>query len=238
MAKRAQKSNTSASSPNATPRLGADLVKTSLLGVDLTVLSDRELSTLATSWNEGRLSSTDLELISNEISRRVAPPTSTELIKAVEAEDEALVARLIAAGADVQGMDLYAEVPMSVATARGNQRIVDILHEAGAPLHQGFTDAVYGGHVDLVRWMLDHGQSEDINMPLSNDLQTVLFGAAATGNLEMVRLLVEYGADVNHQDSCLSTASDSAEALGRHDVVEYLTEVAAQQKSKRRRHEP
>jgi ankyrin repeat protein len=193
-----------------------------LAAVDVTELSDAELDRLARNWRQEGLSTSEFERIAGEIGRRVGPPETTALLEAIRAGDAKQVQSLIAEGAEVDEMDACAETPMSVAAALGSLELVKILHGAGAPLGYGFIDAVNKGHLAIVRWMLDHGMRESINDPTSEEEQTVLFGAAANGDLKMVRLLVENGADVNHKDRDGDRAVDSALALDRHEAVELL----------------
>src|SRR5688572_26833330 len=59
-------------------------------------------------------------------------PVTTPLHRAVERDDVAEVARLIRAGSDIKATNRYGVAPISLACARGNAAIVDILLQAGA----------------------------------------------------------------------------------------------------------
>ena len=54
-------------------------------------------------------------------------------------------------------------------------------------------------------------------------LQTPLFYAAREGKLEVCKLLVEKGVDVDHMDNRKQIALHFAKKFKRDDVVDYLT---------------
>ena len=67
------------------------------------------------------------------------------------------------------------------------------------PSEQVFADpvlkaAVDFGHADIVRWMLSNGANPNARSP-AGSRETALHSAAWNGDLAMVRMLVEAGAD-------------------------------------------
>jgi cytohesin len=52
--------------------------------------------------------------------------------------------------------------------------------------------------------------------------KTALMAAAAIGDAEVVKMLLNYGADVNHRDRLGTTALDHAHQGGHRDVVNLL----------------
>ncbi|MBO4351519.1 MAG: ankyrin repeat domain-containing protein, partial [Proteobacteria bacterium] len=73
------------------------------------------------------------------------------------------------------------------------------------------------GNKDVVRYLLDHGLSEDINKPNEKGL-TPLFFAAYSGNLEVVKMLVDAGADIRAKDNANRNVLAAA-CRGEHNSV-------------------
>ena len=61
--------------------------------------------------------------------------------------------------------------------------------------------AVEAGHHDLVRWLLGRGGNPNAKAEAEESRHTVLHSAAWRGDLDMVKLLVEAGADVRARDA-------------------------------------
>lgn len=109
------------------------------------------------------------------------------------------------------------------------ERLVQLLHDdpslARAFAGDGFTAlhlAVYGGRLDAVRLLLDHGA--DVNVRSTGSIARVppLGTAAFVGSVEAARLLLDRGADVNGTGEGGFTALDSATANGDEELVRLL----------------
>jgi len=107
--------------------------------------------------------------------------------------------------------------------------------------------AIQDGDVDMVMDIFKY--SKEFNINISNSLFSnensktnlikeylnnttndtpydfALHVAARNGNLKLVKLLIEYGADVNNKNRHEKTAYDLADLLGHRDICEYLSEV-------------
>jgi hypothetical protein len=88
------------------------------------------------------------------------------------------------------------------------------------------TNAARSGCPNVAKWLLDHGADLD---PGAGVRTTPLMSAAMSGKLEMVKFLVEQGANVNaswgkeYPRSALSFALD----YGRQEVADYLRSLGA-----------
>jgi ankyrin repeat protein len=80
--------------------------------------------------------------------------------------------------------------------------------------------AVRAGSADVVRWLLDHGATVDAGTKKEDG--TALLGACDRGFLDVVKVLVERGADPNRQDSRGWTPLSAAIAQDHTPVAEYL----------------
>lgn len=127
---------------------------------------------------------------------------ATPLHRAIERDDAAEVARLIAAGADITAKNRYGVAPISLACARGNAAIVESLLQAGADVNTALPEgetclmsAAGTGSLPTVRALLVRGAN--VNAVESWKGQTALMWAAAEGHAAVVDILIEAGADVN-----------------------------------------
>lgn len=122
----------------------------------------------------------------------------TPLLAAIRGNHPEIVRKLIEAGADINIKNEADETPLMAAALGGATEIVGILLENGAqvnmknkhgymPIHQ----AVKSKNLDTVRTLLSYGA--DVN---ARDSET-LFIAIYQHQLEMVRLLLERGVNVN-----------------------------------------
>jgi hypothetical protein len=90
--------------------------------------------------------------------------------------------------------------------------------------HKTLTDAVRSGDLRAVRKMLAAGANP--NVPAANDDTVPLFYALHEGP-EMVRLLIEHGADVNVSGRGGATALAKAESRGQSEVAAVLRAAGA-----------
>ncbi|MEX0700499.1 MAG: ankyrin repeat domain-containing protein [Planctomycetales bacterium] len=81
-------------------------------------------------------------------------------------------------------------------------------------------DAAREGHVEVVRWFLDHGAK--INHVVDGEHRcSALRSAVTNGHFEIVKLLVEHGANIHAASHGLNALSD-AEMYGYPEIAEYL----------------
>ena len=123
-----------------------------------------------------------------------------ELIQAVESNEVARVKQLLARGANPNARDLDDTFVLAFATARGHTEVVRRLLAAGAKfsdnsIYPALTEAIENGHHGVVRVLLQHG------VTASYGGNSYLFTAAASGQEEIVWLLLSTGADANAKTS-------------------------------------
>lgn len=115
-----------------------------------------------------------------------------------------------------------------IGTAAGMGRVEDVRRlYAGsdeAQRHQAITLAAQLGHVEVVRFLLDVGESPDRYNPEGHHAHsTPLHQAALAGHEEVVRLLVERGARRDIRDKIYhGTPLDWANYVGHKEIGEFL----------------
>jgi hypothetical protein len=87
--------------------------------------------------------------------------------------------------------------------------------------------AIVNGNVGQARDILNHGAPA--NITFTQDGSTMLMFAVNSGNEDMVKLLLEYGADPNVRDKEGNTALSLAEEDERKDMADLLLKYGAKQ---------
>ena len=152
---------------------------------------------------------------------------------------------LIAAGADVDVIDIYKTPILTEACKLNNVALVQLLLDHGAnintmkksPYHflgetaSALHMACAKGHEAIVTFLIYHGANiephiEDSQQEDRNASQTPLQMAASSGNASIVRLLIQLGAKINHCN-CHGTALSMAAEMNKILVVEELLRYGA-----------
>jgi ankyrin repeat protein len=160
---------------------------------------------------------------------------ATALIRAATDYDK--TRSLVAGGANVRARSALGNTPLILAARRaGNSRTVQLLLEHGADSAEhndvGVSPILSGaasGDVETVRLLLDAGAKADdypkSSQPRAGDIvagiRTPLMWAAYHNDLQMARLLLEWGADPNRSTyfgnplshACMSDSFQAAELL-------------------------
>jgi ankyrin repeat protein len=130
--------------------------------------------------------------------------------------------------------------PLQAAAAKGHEEVVEILLNVEGIKVNGMDSyriwmsgesnatplylASQGGHINIVKSLLDHGADIDLKVDLWGTALTV---AAERNQKEAVRLLLERGADLNAKDNFGGTVIDAAARSGHEDMVEMLYHAGA-----------
>ncbi|KFY02415.1 hypothetical protein V490_00500, partial [Pseudogymnoascus sp. VKM F-3557] len=143
---------------------------------------------------------------------------SCPLEAAAEKGDPRIVALLLKYGAGVDYQHQGRGTALQAAVYRGHSDIVALLIENGANVNStgGFGSvlaaAAAGGQSGIMATLLAHGAK--INSP-ENGREGELHKAVRSGNLEVVTLLLEHGADINQQCGISGTALNLASHIGQ-----------------------
>lgn len=154
---------------------------------------------------------------------------------AQEGRDDMLTA-LIEHGADVDGIDKFECTALHYAACFNHVNAVQLLLVKGADIDvfdsKGWTAlglAVVDGHVAATLALLAAGA--DVSLQYSSDKTPLTHVAAEDGNVEILRALIDHGADVDavddHQRTALHHAAKYNKANAIHALVEAGANIAA-----------
>lgn len=150
----------------------------------------------------------------------------TPLIIASQKGHFDMVKQLVEAGADINAEDVSGETALYHANYNKHTEIVDYLLDHGAKMsirdlgHILF-DSASKNQINMFKICLNSASINDINHHDIDQL-TPLIIASQKGHFEMVKALVEAGADVNAGDVAGETAIYHAMVNQKYDIVEYL----------------
>jgi uncharacterized protein len=156
-----------------------------------------------------------------------SPNPTDDLIDAVAVKDLEMVKKLVAEGVDINQPTSSGNLALFEALNEKNSQILDYLLEQGAdvnkpvvmgemqltPLHV----AVNQGYKQTLRKLLERGANVEQEDGILNE--TVLFTAIRKNEPELVQILTDHGADVQHQSLLGETPLSLAES---HNNVEIL----------------
>ncbi|MEA3462159.1 MAG: ankyrin repeat domain-containing protein [Bacteroidota bacterium] len=141
--------------------------------------------------------------------------------------DLATVKALLNQGISRNAVDQEGHTALMFAAFNGHSEIVLSLLDAGAEIdlrdYMGRTALLYGAtgpFPETVKILLDRGANP--NVVDSDEHFSPLMHAAAEGNLEVVKVLIAYGADRSLKDVDGDDAASFALQSGHVQVVEYL----------------
>ena len=134
---------------------------------------------------------------------------------------------LLSTGADPNIQDGRGWCPLMWAAAEGHKEIVDLLLEYGADPnvvnYLGRSAIMYAsnyGFYEIVKALLEKGATPNPSSEFTD--HPPLSAAAINGHLEVVKLLVEHGANIKHKGKDNKTALDVSMEAGHGEVAKYL----------------
>ncbi|XP_019763189.1 ankyrin repeat and KH domain-containing protein 1 isoform X1 [Dendroctonus ponderosae] len=157
----------------------------------------------------------------------------TPLMEAASAGHLEIVRLLIHHQADVNAQSTSGNTPLMYACAGGHTEAVKYLLDHGANVedhnengHTPLMEAASAGHVGLAKILLMNGAG--INTHSNEFKESALTLACYKGHLDMVRFLLEAGADQEHKTDEMHTALMEASMDGHVEVARLLLDSGAQ----------
>ncbi len=137
----------------------------------------------------------------------------------------AVVSLLLDHGAEVNAQDREDQTAVSLAASARHSEVARELKKRGALFT--LIDAARVADMEQVQFLLKQGH--DPRAKESDSGRTALAEAALTGRLELVRLLLEKGSEIDTTDCAGYTPISLAALRGHLDVVKLLRESMGQQ---------
>ncbi len=149
----------------------------------------------------------------------------TNLMKAVQKNDAARVAALIADGANVDELDPNGDAPLVMAAYLGHTAIVKQLLEAGADVTAvdpgmkatALHAAAYAGRTEAAALLIQYGI--DINKQGPKNGYTALHDAIWENNIDTAKVILDAGADLTLASHSGETPLDFAKSKHRREIV-------------------
>jgi len=160
---------------------------------------------------------------------------SSEAVKeavftAAREDDIASMKQFVAAGADINTIDEFGATALSIAAYRGNTEMVKLLLDSGATFEIGvFHTAIVQSNDDteIVQAFIDHGAEINQKADIGNG-HTALMYAAEFGHVEVGKVLLVNGADINAVDNYNDPALNVAAFHGQLEFAKMLVEMGAE----------
>jgi ankyrin repeat protein len=159
---------------------------------------------------------------------------STALHVAAENGHFQIAELLLDRGADLEAIDVDGDTPLMCAAIGGHSEIYKMLLSRGADadilninengvLHY----AAMGGSVEIVNLMLDSGQDINAQNAQNQGGVTPLMAAVFNNRQEVVKFLLEKGADIEASDSYGRTPLSMAVQENKQELVKFLLDKGA-----------
>jgi hypothetical protein len=146
-----------------------------------------------------------------------------------------ILALLLKHGANVDARDGMVQTPLHRASLEGKLEAGRYLLDHGADINprarRNLTPlcaAVLHGHVEVARMLLERGAAMDVRPEMPETGKTLLTTVISLGRTQSVRLLLEYGEDVNERDRLGRSPSQWASICNQQDILELLSEYGAE----------
>jgi ankyrin repeat protein len=159
----------------------------------------------------------------------------TVLMAAAERGDSAVVRLLLEKGADAKAKNRVGWTALHAAAVAGDRGATEALLAQGADVNaretlQGRTPLLWaaaGGRTDLVKLFLERGGDAKAKETFTGTTVLICAAASERGDLGLVNLLLEKGADPGAKDDHGDSAVDWARRRGGRKVVQALEQKGA-----------
>ena len=178
-------------------------------------------------WVWLKRSANKLELSMENIDDRPPLPELTPLYYAALFGFGDLARCLIVTHKENVNASFHKWTPLHAASEGGHVDAVRVLLDHGACMDAGLEDsrkplhlASRNGHLKVVQLLLERRAASDSNKRTGSNY--AMCHAAKSGHIEVVRFLIDFGAEVNIQDEGSWSPYEAAKRYGHHDVARLL----------------
>lgn len=146
--------------------------------------------------------------------------TKWKFFRAAKKGDMKKVASLLKIGINPNLKDRTGITALYCASENGHLEVVKLLLENGADIDDfDFSLMIWEGYWEIVKPLIERGANIDFTF--------LLYEASRAGQLELVKISIEKGVDVNTRNRDGWTALEGASSGGHSDVVKLLVEKGA-----------
>lgn len=160
----------------------------------------------------------------------------TAILRAARAGHLDTVRALVEAGADIDLQDDTCQNPFLFGCISGNVELVRAMVTAGADISRltrfggnGLTPAAEKGHVSVVKYLLEN-TAIDVNLTNSVGwtalIEAIILGDGGKGQQDIVRLLLEHGADPTMTDEWGKSPLELARREGFAEIAQILEQFS------------
>ena len=211
--------------------LEADIPKAQQLidaGADVNETDDSQSTPLMWAVHSGNIDTVKFFISQGANVRAKAYQGATAAINAISGKSEEIAILLIDAGADANGRGNSRQNFLESAAESGMVGVVEALIRNGTDLatygSSALLYAVSRGHKNAAIVLLDAGV--DVNSKVTRSNNSILHSASATGDLDLVNLLLSRGAHVSQPSDYRSPLYPAA-ARGHTEIAELLIDNGA-----------
>lgn len=159
------------------------------------------------------------------------PDGKTLLHEAISEDKIDIIQLLLSHGADVNAVSKHGATSLHFAASQGTTKIAELLLANNAdlnardswgntPLHNAIRSGLRTQGIGIIQVLVKRGAN--INTKNDRDGKTPFHVAVSKGDVEVVRLLLSHGADVNARDKYGATSLHSAASEGTTKIAELL----------------
>ncbi|NVO03388.1 MAG: ankyrin repeat domain-containing protein [Bacteroidetes bacterium] len=158
------------------------------------------------------------------------------LSNAIVKNDLQSVETILKTGTNINKADKFGNYPIFIAMYNSNIEMIKLLFQYGADLSQKdkmnntlLMVAAYKNNIEIVQYLLDQGaEVDERGGEGKNALMFCCLYDGPLNNIEIIKLLVRYGSDVNFKDFKNHTA---LELTNKKEIIEYLNGMGARKGS-------
>jgi len=151
----------------------------------------------------------------------------TDIFEAARQSDVSAIKAYVLEGNDINVVNSKAYTPFILAAYYGHTQALEALLQAGADActidkkgNNAFMGVAFKGHDQVAKWLLENTGCNVNHQNYAG--QTALMMASLFGREEMIKLLLEHGANKDLVDNQGNTSIKLAQAQGLSRVVEII----------------
>ncbi|PSN31502.1 hypothetical protein C0J52_24502 [Blattella germanica] len=199
-------------------------------GANVNISTSSHKTPLIVAAEEGNMELAELLLENGANVNTVEKKSYSPLFAAAEKGHIGLCKLFLSYGIDIDVRHEFkiGYTPLTIAAQKGHLQVVDFLHSNGSNLntecYKGQTplsSAAEGRHLEITTFLLENGVN--VNNKSYNPFSAVAY----EGYLDIMKLLLSYGADINLVDNFFGTALNAAANKGETETVNFLLSKGA-----------